>query len=54
MIIRIFGLHKMKIYESKSKVRKLFIVIMGNLFHTKHEIYVRYDLKGSKYGWSSR
>ena len=29
--------------------KKLYIIIMSNVFHTSKEIHERYDLKGSTY-----
>ena len=51
---RIYGLHKIKLFKSKNKSQKLYFVIMANLFTTPLEIDLRYDLKGSLYGRSSR
>lgn len=47
LLAKIFGLHKMKLYKSKTKVQKIYFLIMANLFSTPLEIDIRYDLKGS-------
>ena len=49
-----YGIHKIKLFKSKNKSQKLYFVIMANLFTTPLEINVRYDLKGSQYGRSSK
>lgn len=46
LLAKIYGLHKMKLYKSKSKVQKIYFLIMANLFSTPLEIDLRYDLKG--------
>lgn len=47
---RFFGLHKMRFKLSNSiRPKKLYIIIMSNVFHTSKEIHERYDLKGSTY-----
>lgn len=45
-LLRIYGLHKMKISKTKSKFQKLYFVVMSNLFATSIQIDLRYDLKG--------
>jgi len=42
LLMRIFGLHKFK-YRNK----KLYLIVITNVFNTNKEIHVRYDLKGS-------
>ena len=55
LIIKFFGLHKIQIRMKKStKVETVYIVIMGNVFHTTKKINERYDLKGSTYGRSTK
>ena len=46
LLAKIYGLHKMKLYKSKNKVKKIYFLIMANLFSTPLEIDLRYDLKG--------
>lgn len=29
--------------------RKIYFIIMSNVFNTQHEIHIRYDIKGSLY-----
>jgi len=53
-LYRIYGLHKIKLFKSKNKSQKLYFIIMANLFITPLEIDVRYDIKGSKYGRTSK
>jgi len=36
--------------KSSRTKKKLYFVIMANVFHTNKEIHVRYDLKGSTQG----
>jgi len=50
LIIKFFGLHKIKFLKKKSKKEKVYFVIMSNVFHTLKEIHIRYDLKGSTKG----
>lgn len=47
-------MHKIKLFKSKNKSEKLYFVILANLFTSPLEIDLRYDLKGSTYGRSSR
>ncbi|KAL4492363.1 hypothetical protein ABPG72_005498 [Tetrahymena utriculariae] len=55
LIIKFFGLHKIKIRMKKStKVEIVYIVIMANVFHTTKLIHERYDLKGSTYGRTTK
>jgi len=50
LIIKFYGLHKVRFMKSSRKKKKLYFVIMANVFHTSKEIHVRYDLKGSTQG----
>jgi 1-phosphatidylinositol-4-phosphate 5-kinase len=50
LITRFFGLHKIKSADPKNGKKKLYFVIMANVFNTSREINVRYDLKGSTQG----
>jgi len=50
LIIKFFGLHKIRFLKKKGKKEKVYFVIMANVFHTFKEIHVRYDLKGSTVG----
>jgi hypothetical protein len=54
MLTKIFSLHKMKVYKSKTSFDRLYMLVMGNLFSHGLEINVRYDLKGSSYGRRTR
>ena len=50
LIIKFFGLHKMRFKFSESmNWKKVYIIIMSNVFHTSKEIHERYDIKGSTY-----
>lgn len=40
----------MRIYKSKTKIRKVYLTVMANIFTSTIEIDVRYDIKGSHYG----
>lgn len=51
---RVFGLYKMKVMKSKTKLDKIYFVVMVNIFCTHFTIRERYDLKGSLYGRTSR
>lgn len=55
LIIKFFGLHKIKIRMKRSmKEEVVYIVIMSNVFHTTKLINERYDLKGSTYGRTTK
>jgi 1-phosphatidylinositol-4-phosphate 5-kinase len=49
MIARFFGLHKIK-FSDEGKTKRIYFVIMANVFNTDKEIHLRYDLKGSTQG----
>ena len=53
MITRFFGLHKIK-FTRTTRIERVYFVIMANVFNTPQNIGVRYDLKGSLYGRTSR
>jgi len=53
MITRFFGLHKIK-FNKASRTERIYFVIMANAFNTSRKISVRYDLKGSTYGRSTK
>lgn len=53
MITRFYGLHKVK-FTRTTRIERVYFVIMGNVFNTSQNISVRYDLKGSTYGRTSR
>lgn len=53
MITRFVGLHKIKFTRTAS-IERVYFVIMANVFNTNQNIKVRYDLKGSTYGRTSR
>lgn len=53
MITRFFGLHKIKFIEKNgptTNIKRIYFVIMANVFNTTREIQIRYDLKGSTQG----
>ena len=54
LLIRIFGLHKIKTFKSKTKFSKIYIIIMQNLLNTDLRLDIKYDIKGSFYGRTSR
>lgn len=54
MISRIYGLHQMRISQTKSQVKKIYLIVIANLFISPLEIDVRYDIKGSMYGRRTR
>ncbi len=41
-LMRVFGLHKLR-----NKGRRVYFVVLANVFNTTREINVRYDIKGS-------
>jgi 1-phosphatidylinositol-4-phosphate 5-kinase len=49
LIPRFFGFHKI-MYKQGSSWKKIYFVVMKNVFSSKLEIHERYDLKGSTYG----
>lgn len=49
LIARFFGLHKISFNED-GKIKRIYFVVMANVFNTNKEIQIRYDLKGSTYG----
>lgn len=54
LIVRFLGLHCLRVRKVRkggaSTTRKLYFVVMGNMFNTPYEIHRRYDLKGSWVG----
>ena len=45
---KVFGVHKVIFYRKKGKKsKKIYFVIMSNVFNTHKKIDKRYDLKGS-------
>ena len=59
MIVRMYGLYKLKIYKNKEKVNTIYFISMENIFKDqindpKKSIKIKavYDLKGSLYGRS--
>lgn len=59
MIVRIYGLYKLKIFENKKKIDTIYFISMENIFKelAKDQIGLIkvkeiYDLKGSLYGRS--
>ena len=53
MITRFYGLHKIK-FTRTTRIERVYFVIMANVFNTSQNINVRFDLKGSTYGRTSR
>lgn len=50
LIVKFFGLHKIRFkFSKKLRWKKIYIIIMSNVFHTSKEIHERYDIKGSSY-----
>lgn len=50
LIVKFFGLHKIRFkFSKKLRWKKIYIIIMSNVFHTSKEIHERYDIKGSTY-----
>lgn len=47
LISRIFGFHQMKIFKSKKDIKKVYLVVIVNLFQHL-EIDFRYDIKGEE------
>lgn len=52
MLVRFLGSHQIR-FGKHSKVgsKRIYFVVMGNLFDTPFKIQIRYDLKGS---WTGR
>lgn len=44
----------MRFFKTKTTSEKIYFVVMGNLFKTSLELSLRYDLKGSIKGRTSR
>lgn len=42
-------MHKIKYDDESGSTKRIYFVIMANVFNTTKHINVRYDLKGSKY-----
>eukprot|EP00929_Paragymnodinium_shiwhaense_P107555 TRINITY_DN7370_c1_g1_i1.p1 TRINITY_DN7370_c1_g1~~TRINITY_DN7370_c1_g1_i1.p1 ORF type:complete len:1049 (+),score=270.21 TRINITY_DN7370_c1_g1_i1:126-3272(+) len=57
LIVRFLGLHCLRVRKVGRRgghsTRKLYFVVMGNMFNTPFEIHRRYDLKGSWIGRST-
>eukprot|EP00392_Amoebophrya_sp_AT5.2_P004874 g4883.t1 len=58
LLIKFFGLHALRVRKTtdrahRVKERKIYFVVMGNMFNTPFEIHKRYDLKGSTTGRSA-
>lgn len=49
LIPRFYGFHKL-LSPRAGKITRRYIIVMGNVFSSGHEIHIRYDLKGSTYG----
>lgn len=53
LISRIYGLHKILFMRrNKMRPKKVYFVIMNNVFNTERNIHERFDLKGSTVGRS--
>lgn len=56
LIVRFLGLHSLRVHKERRRgslrhaSRKLYFVVMGNMFNTPFDIHRRYDLKGSWVG----
>jgi hypothetical protein len=55
LIVRIYGLYKLKIFQNRQKVDTIYFISMENIFHKVKadpncSIEEVYDLKGSLYG----
>jgi hypothetical protein len=55
MIVRVYGLYKLKVFVNKEKIKTIYFISMENIFAyiTKDyglKINEIYDLKGSLYG----
>ena len=53
LISRIFGLHKI-LFSRGRRLKKVYFVIMNNVFNTPRQIHQRFDLKGSTVGRALR
>jgi len=63
LIVRFLGLHGLRVHKERKAggigrpgteaSRKLYFVVMGNMFNTPFDIHRRYDLKGSWVGRST-
>jgi len=63
LIVRFLGLHSLRVHKERKagvcgkplrhSTRKLYFVVMGNMFNTPFDIHRRYDLKGSWIGRST-
>ena len=52
---RIYGLHKMIFTRKNNQHDKpIYFCVMNNVFNTSKEIHVRYDLKGSSQGRTTK
>eukprot|EP00928_Gymnodinium_smaydae_P043052 TRINITY_DN28932_c0_g1_i1.p1 TRINITY_DN28932_c0_g1~~TRINITY_DN28932_c0_g1_i1.p1 ORF type:complete len:1037 (+),score=211.26 TRINITY_DN28932_c0_g1_i1:24-3113(+) len=60
LIVRFLGLHGLRLHKAgkhflpQHSTRKLYFVVMANMFNTPQEIHRRYDLKGSWHGRSTK
>lgn len=52
LIVRIYGLYKLKVYANRQKINTIYFISMENIFSQQQgpEILEVYDLKGSLYG----
>jgi 1-phosphatidylinositol-4-phosphate 5-kinase len=42
------------IFRKNKKEKNIYFIVMGNLFHSPLDIDIKYDLKGSLHGRTSR
>jgi 1-phosphatidylinositol-4-phosphate 5-kinase len=53
LIARFYGLHKIKYVKARGTER-IYFVVMSNVFKTTRDIQLRFDLKGSKVGRTTK
>lgn len=54
LMIRVFGLHKIKTFRNKNKFNKIYVIVMQNLLDSDLRLDIKYDIKGSFYGRTAR
>lgn len=50
LLSQFYGLHRVKMPFCKGKIRKVYFLVMNNLFPPHRDIHLKYDLKGSTWG----
>ncbi len=55
LIVRLYGLYKLKMYVNKEKIKTIYFISMENIFQNiskQNNLKIKevYDLKGSLYG----